>query len=195
MTEPNRPSARAISESTVLIVGGTAGVGLATAIQFALAGASAIALIGRNTERGQQACAAVRLRAPEVKIIYISADANDPAQAIRAANEAKRGLGRIDVLVNSTVAAFVPRLLHDTPPEDIAPMLLGQMLAPLQMSHDMPCRMPKISQKGQFCRTIGAAELQRFPRVVRHGKWRELQAAHVYRCAIASRVQQAIKIG
>lgn len=134
MTEPNRPSARAISESTVLIVGGTAGVGLATAIEFALAGAPAIALIGRNTERGQQACATIRLRAPSAKVAYIAADANDSAQAVRAANEAKRELGRIDVLVNSTVAALVPRLLHDTPPEDIASMLLGQMLAPLLMS-------------------------------------------------------------
>ncbi len=134
MTETNRPSARAISESAVLIVGGTAGVGLATAIEFALAGAPGIALVGRNAERGQQACAAVRLRAPDAKVSYIAADANDPAQAIRAAEEAKRELGRIDVLVNSTVAALVPRLLHDTPPEDIAPMLLGQMLAPLLMS-------------------------------------------------------------
>ena len=134
MTESNRPPARAISESAVLIVGGTSGVGLATAIEFALAGAPAIALVGRNAERGQQACAAVRLRAPGAKVTYIAADANDPAQAIRAADEAKRELGRVDVLVNSTVAALVPRLLHDTPLEDIASMLLGQMLAPLLMS-------------------------------------------------------------
>lgn len=134
MTQDNRPLARALSESTVLIAGGTAGVGLATAIQFALAGAPGIALIGRNAERGQQACAAVRAQAPGAKVVFIAADANDPAQATRAAGDARRQLGRIDVLVNSTVGPFVPRLLHLTPVEDLAPMLAGQMLAPLLMS-------------------------------------------------------------
>jgi 2-hydroxycyclohexanecarboxyl-CoA dehydrogenase len=135
MTERIPFRGRPIGESCVLIVGGTAGVGLATAIEFALAGAPAIALIGRNVERGQQACAVVRGRAPNVKVCHIAADASDLAQAVRGAEEAKRELGGgIDVLVNSTVGPFVPRLLHDTPPEDIAPILLGQLLAPLLMS-------------------------------------------------------------
>lgn len=134
MTQDQQPLARALSESTVLIVGGTAGVGLATAIQFALAGAPGIALIGRNAERGEQACAAVRAQVPGAQVGFIAADANDTAQATRAAEEARRQLGRIDVLVNSTVGPFVPRLLHLTPVEDIAPMLAGQMLAPLLMS-------------------------------------------------------------
>lgn len=134
MTEDNRPLARALSKSTVLIAGGTAGVGLSTAIQFARAGAPGIALIGRNAERGQQACAAVRAQVPGAKAVFIAADANDAVQAARAAEDARRQLGRIDVLVNSTVGPFVPRLLHLTPAEDIAPMLVGQMLAPLLMS-------------------------------------------------------------
>jgi 2-hydroxycyclohexanecarboxyl-CoA dehydrogenase len=134
MTSENAPLARALAQSNVLIVGGTAGVGLATAIQFALAGAPGIALVGRNAERGQQACATVRLHVPHARVEYIAADANDAAQANHAAEKAKHLLGRIDVLVNSTVGPFTPRLLHQTPVEDIAPMLLGQMLAPLLMS-------------------------------------------------------------
>ena len=134
MVEQPRPHPRALSESTVLIAGGTAGVGLATAIQFALAGAPGIALIGRDAGRGQMACAAVRARAPAAQVEFIAADANDAAQAVRAAGQARHRLGRIDVLVNSTVAAVVPRLLHDTPVEEIASILARQMLAPLLMS-------------------------------------------------------------
>ncbi|MFC6283496.1 MULTISPECIES: SDR family NAD(P)-dependent oxidoreductase [Polaromonas] len=134
MPQDERPPARALTESHVLIVGGTAGVGLATAIQFALAGSPGIALVGRNAERGRQACAEVHAHAPAARVEFIAGDANDPAQAMQAADKARQHLGRIDVLVNSTVAAIVPRLLHDTPVEDIAPMLLGQMLAPLLMS-------------------------------------------------------------
>lgn len=134
MTQNERPPARALTESHALIVGGTAGVGLATAIQFALAGSPGIALVGRNAERGRQACAEVRLHAPAARVEYISGDANDPAQAAQAAENARQYLGRVDVLVNSTVAAIVPRLLQDTPIEDITSMLLGQMLAPLLMS-------------------------------------------------------------
>jgi 2-hydroxycyclohexanecarboxyl-CoA dehydrogenase len=135
MNERTPFNARPIVDSHVLIVGGTAGVGLATAIEFAVAGAPAIALMGRSAERGQQACAAVRAKAPDVKVCHIAADAGDLAQAVQGAEAARRELGgRIDVLVNSTVGPFVPRLLHETPIEDIAPMLLGQLLAPLLLS-------------------------------------------------------------
>lgn len=52
MVEQFRPHPRALAESAVLIAGGTAGAGLATAIQFALAGAPGIALIGCHLSAG-----------------------------------------------------------------------------------------------------------------------------------------------
>ncbi len=134
MTERPPFTVQPISRSRVLIAGGTAGVGLATAIEFALAGAPAIALIGRNAERGRQACAAVRQHAPGVAVSHIACDAGNAVAAQEGAQEARRLLGGIDVLVNSTVGPFVPRLLHETPLEDIGPMLLGQLMAPLLMS-------------------------------------------------------------
>ena len=44
----------------VIITGGTSGVGLATALRLAGDGDTRIALIGRNTERGKEACTTVR---------------------------------------------------------------------------------------------------------------------------------------
>ena len=131
---PALPAPRELGDSHVLIVGGTSGVGLATAIQFALAGSPRIALIARNAERGRLACAAIVERVAGACVDFIGADANDEAQATRAVDDVLQRFGRIDVLVNSTVASIVPRLLHLTPVEDILPMIVGQLLAPLLMT-------------------------------------------------------------
>lgn len=131
MTHPPAPLARSVADSRVLIVGGTSGVGLATAIEFARAGAPALVLVGRNALRGEQACAAVRAVAPRARVDFVAADANDAAQACEAVARATECLGRIDVLVNSTVGPFAPRLLHDTPVQDIPAIVSTQMLAPL----------------------------------------------------------------
>jgi NAD(P)-dependent dehydrogenase (short-subunit alcohol dehydrogenase family) len=92
-----------------------------------------MALIGRNAERGKQACEAVRGAAAKADVHFVAGDANDPGQAEAAATAAYDLLGGIDVLVNSTTSTYVPALLRDTPVADIAAMLTGQALAPLHM--------------------------------------------------------------
>lgn len=134
MTLAPTPLARPLADSRVLIVGGSSGVGLATAVEFARAGAPAIVLVGRNAQRGAQACEAVRRVASGVQVEFVAADANDVAQAGHAVSRTLELLGRIDVLVNSTVGPFTPRLLHETPVEDIPAIVSAQMLAPLVMS-------------------------------------------------------------
>lgn len=121
-----------LDDRAALITGGTSGVGLATAHRFAAAGAR-VALIGRNSERGKRACAAVRAAAPNSDVHFVAGDANDPAQAMAAATTAGDLLGGIDVLVNSTTSVYVPDLLSRTPIEQIAAMLTGQALAPMHM--------------------------------------------------------------
>jgi NAD(P)-dependent dehydrogenase (short-subunit alcohol dehydrogenase family) len=133
-----------LSGQAVLITGGTSGVGLATAHRFAAADAR-IALIGRNAERGKQACDAVRAAAPKADVHFVAGDANDPGQAEAAATAAHDLLGAVDVLVNSTTSIYTPALLRDTPVADIAAMLTGQALAPLHM-----CRvvLPRMTAQG-----------------------------------------------
>jgi 2-hydroxycyclohexanecarboxyl-CoA dehydrogenase len=116
-----------------IITGGTSGVGLATAHRLAAEGDTRIALIGRNVERGKDACAAVRAAAPTCDVHFVAGDANDPAQAIAAATSARDLLGGVDVLINSTTAFYVPALLRDVPVEDIAAVLTAQALAPMHM--------------------------------------------------------------
>jgi len=117
----------------VLIAGGTSGVGLATAQRFADDGDARIALIGRDGERGEKACAAVRAAHPGCAVHFVAGDANDAGQAVAAATAARDLLDGVDVLVNSTTASYVPRLLRDTPIEEIASMLTDQALAPLHL--------------------------------------------------------------
>lgn len=145
MTEASKIKVRALSECGVLITGGTSGVGLATAIQFAAAGVTRIGLVGRNQARGQQARDAVLKLSPDTQVEFIAADANQIDQAVRAAEQAKAKLGSIDVLVNSTVAAYVPILFHDMPIADIEPTMVQQIMAPLLM-----CRivLPWMRERG-----------------------------------------------
>lgn len=119
--------------TAVIITGGTSGVGLATAHRLAADGDTRIALIGRNAERGKQACAAVHAAAPATDVHFVAGDANDPAQAETAAISARDLLGGVDVLVNSTTATYVPALLRDTPVTDIVAMLVDQAVGPMHM--------------------------------------------------------------
>lgn len=124
----------ALSASGVLITGGTSGVGLAAAKQFAAAGVTRIALIGRNAERGEAARQEVLQRAPAATVAFIAADANHADQASRAVAQAHEQIGNIDVLVNSTVGPAVPKLFHEMSVDDIAATMQQQMMAPLIMS-------------------------------------------------------------
>ena len=125
---------RELADSTVAITGGTSGVGLAAARQFAAAGVTRIALLGRDEQRGSAACTAVTEQTPGAQVDFVRVDANDPADATRAVEECLALLGRIDVLVNSSSSSAIPALLHDTPIEDIAGLLNGQALAPMHMT-------------------------------------------------------------
>ena len=53
------PATKELDESSALIVGGTAGIGLASARALAAAGVPRIVIVGRNAERGQLAAKSI----------------------------------------------------------------------------------------------------------------------------------------
>lgn len=120
-------------ESVVLIAGGTAGVGLATARAFAQAGVKKIALVGRNKERGAAAVATLSEAFSGTYSTFISADANKAEQVQRAVESAQTRLGEIDILVNSTAGLALPDLFYNIPIDRIAADLTDQVLGPLLM--------------------------------------------------------------
>jgi NAD(P)-dependent dehydrogenase (short-subunit alcohol dehydrogenase family) len=127
-------SSKAIAECGIVVLGGTAGVGLETAVQFAMQGAR-IALLGRNPERGAAACGVVRQRAPGAEVSFVRVDATDAADAVRAEQSARAILGAIDVLVCTTGPSESPRLLCDIPIVNVKLRLDEVILPPLHMMH------------------------------------------------------------
>ncbi|MDX9788012.1 MAG: SDR family oxidoreductase [Desulfobacterales bacterium] len=121
-----------ISECGVVLLGGTAGVGLETAAQFAEQGARVV-LLGRNPERGGAACKVVRDRVPGADVGFVQVDAMDLADTVRAEQAARDRLGAIDVLVCSTGPSHPPVILRDIPIEEVKPRLDYILVPPLNM--------------------------------------------------------------
>jgi NAD(P)-dependent dehydrogenase (short-subunit alcohol dehydrogenase family) len=128
------PTPRRLEESSVVIAGATAGVGLAAAVQFAAAGVPRIALLGRNEERGAAAAQVVAAKNASIQVEFFTCDATKLEEAERVITLIRERFGRIDVLVNSTTTGYTPDLLHRTPATDLAPLLMQVALAPMYMT-------------------------------------------------------------
>jgi len=113
---------------TILIAGGTSGVGLACARHFRDRGATNIVLMGRNPERGIAAQADLGCGT------FLQGDANAPASACAVVAQTEQTFGGIDALVTSTAGAALPALLADIPIEEIPTILADQALGPLIMA-------------------------------------------------------------
>ena len=84
-----------------LITGGSKGIGLAIATNFAKAGAS-VAIVARRQPELDEARAAIIVAAGgSAKVVAISADASKGAECTRFFKAAEVALGKIDVLVNN----------------------------------------------------------------------------------------------
>jgi NAD(P)-dependent dehydrogenase (short-subunit alcohol dehydrogenase family) len=130
---------------SVVVAGGTSGVGLATAVAFVRSGCEGVVVIGRNEQRGKSAVEAVLAEAPRAQVEFVAADLNEPTAAEEAAAEARRLLGGVDVLVNSTVAPYQPTLLHEIPIEQLRDVLAQQALGPLLMTRAI---LPMMREQG-----------------------------------------------
>lgn len=134
MPPANASEPRAISDSGVIIVGGTAGIGRAAAGAFIDAGVPRLVLIGRDQDRGRSVRDELRAAAAHARIEFVAADVRGPDQALRAATDARGHLDTVDVLINATGAAQLPALLHHTPVEQVPAVLADLVLPPLLMT-------------------------------------------------------------
>lgn len=122
------------TESSALIVGGSSGIGLATAKALLSAGVPRLVIAGRDSGRLDAAVADLRGHAGPADVSAVVMDAADASQTRDAVTEVEQRLGGIDVLVSSVAGSVIPQLLHDSPVDDVEAVLRGQLMPPLLVS-------------------------------------------------------------
>jgi retinol dehydrogenase 14 len=125
---------------TVLVTGGTGGIGRATALGLARLGAN-IAITGRDAARAEHTAREIRSQTG-VQVDVFLADLSAQTEVRRLATEALRRLPRIDVLVNNvggywnTRHLTVDGLERTFAVNHLAPFLLTDLLLPRLQSGD-----------------------------------------------------------
>lgn len=133
MPSPVPPEPRPLSGSRVLISGGTSGVGLATAMQFAAAGADRIVLLGRDAARATEAARLVAATGTDA--YAVTNDAGDATGSTLAAAEAADLLGgQIDTFVSAVAPGGHLGPLLDQDPVELERVLVGLVLPVMQMN-------------------------------------------------------------
>jgi len=118
--------------SRAMIVGGSSGVGLASAVRLAHSGVARIVLVGRDLERGEAARAAVMNAGAEA--IFISGDVTRPDEVGRVVGEGLEFLGGIDFLLNASAPQGHMAPLEDLGPADVVEILSHLALPPMLMT-------------------------------------------------------------
>lgn len=83
-----------------VVTGGSSGIGLASALRFAEAGA-AVAICGRDTERLAAAERSLRERLPTAQLLALPCDVLDTNEVARFAQAVTHAFGGVDMLVNN----------------------------------------------------------------------------------------------
>lgn len=110
---PTRPELSAKGKS-VLITGGGSGIGAETALYFATAGASRIALLGRREQPLLDAKTSIEKQFPAVEVSAIPADITKKNEVeVAFAKFAGNGKGKIDVLVSNAASLGPMSLILD----------------------------------------------------------------------------------
>jgi NAD(P)-dependent dehydrogenase (short-subunit alcohol dehydrogenase family) len=101
-----------LQDRAALVTGGTKGIGAATAIAFAKAGAN-VAIVGRNNDK-DAASTRKEIESLGRRCEVIVADCAQAEEVVRCVNEAAKKLGSLDVLVHSAGGPVNGKLLEIT---------------------------------------------------------------------------------
>jgi retinol dehydrogenase 14 len=154
---------RPMAGKTVLITGGTAGIGKATALGLATMGAH-VAITGRDPARTEAAAGQVHA-AGGGQVGAFVADLSSQSEVRRLAGEVLQRLSRIDVLVNNaggywnTRHITVDGLEHTLALNHLAPFLLTHLLLD-RLTHSAPARVVTVSSHAHADGRIDFDDLQ-----------------------------------
>ncbi len=105
-----------LHDKVIIITGGASGIGLATALAAARAGASVI-IGGRNRSAGEEA--AHRIAQQGGRVLFKQTDVSHPSDCAALVALAKNNFGRLDGAFNNAGVQRAFTAVHETPIEDI----------------------------------------------------------------------------
>ena len=153
---------RPMAGRTVLVTGGTGGIGAATARGLAAMGAH-LAIVGRNRGRTEDAAREIRTAGGQVDVFV--ADLSAQSEVRRLADEVLHRFSRINVLVNNVGGYWNTR--HETidgiertfAVNHLAPFLLTNLLLE-RMKQSAPARVVTVASNVQALGRIDFDDLQ-----------------------------------
>jgi retinol dehydrogenase 14 len=154
---------RPLAGRTVLVTGGSGGIGRATALGLAAMGAQ-LAITGRDRGRTEGAAREIRAAGGGQVEVFI-ADLSSQSEVRRLADEALQRLARIDVLVNNVGGYWNTRhvtadgLERTFALNHLAPFLLTCLLLD-RLKHSAPARVVTVSSNVQALGRIDFGDLQ-----------------------------------
>jgi retinol dehydrogenase 14 len=149
---------------TVLITGGTSGIGKAAAVAMAAIGANVV-VVGRNQERGGAAVEEIKAQSHNESVELMLADLSVQAEVRRLAEEFLERYDRLDVLINN--AGLVQSKRTETPEgiettlaiNHLAPFLLTNLLLE-RLEQSAPSRVITVSSEAQRWGTMDFEDMQ-----------------------------------
>jgi retinol dehydrogenase 14 len=148
---------------TVLVTGGTAGIGRATALGLATMGAH-LAITGRDRGRAEDAAGEIRAAGGGQVGVFV-ADLSSQAEVRRLADEVLQSLPRIDVLINNVGGYWNTRhvtadgLERTFALNHLAPFLLTNLLLD-RLQQSAPARVVTVSSNAHAQGRIDFDDLQ-----------------------------------
>lgn len=155
---------RTLAGKTILITGGTGGIGRATAEGLARIGAR-VAITGRDQARTSRAAAEIAAATGNPAIDGYGADLSSQAEVRRLAGEILDAYPRLDVLINNVGGFWATRrvtadgLEHTFALNHLAPFLLTTLLLD-RLTASAPARIVTVSSGAQSMGRIDFDDLQ-----------------------------------
>lgn len=149
---------------TVLVTGGTGGIGRATAAGLAAMGAR-VGIVGRDRDRAEAAATGIRGESGNPAVDVFIADMSSQAEVRRLAAEVLAAYPRLDVLVNNVGGYWATRhvtadgLEHTFAVNHLAPFLLTNLLLD-RLRASAPARIVTVSSGAQAFGRIDFDDLQ-----------------------------------
>ncbi|MGH8878124.1 MAG: SDR family NAD(P)-dependent oxidoreductase [Stackebrandtia sp.] len=139
---------------TVLITGGTGGIGKQTARGLAAKGATTL-VVGRDLDRAEAAATELRADTENPEVYALTADVSRPSELRRLAESVAGKVDRLDVLINNAAANPPRRMLTA---DGIETTFATNVLAPFVLGHEL---LPLLDGGGRIVNLTGGIPARR----------------------------------